>query len=146
MAGLIIQFVLHGTTLIWPLIFILASYIVTKATELIVEQLQIERIFPLMKSNAVPFILTWLLNLTFLLFVQYNGKFAKFFTLYPCNLTAMLDRYSGIMDWETYFKMTFLRLVSFAFDYFWANTIKVSIFKYKFIILFSIYIRFNYLK
>eukprot|EP00029_Vermamoeba_vermiformis_P014736 TRINITY_DN9848_c0_g1_i1.p1 TRINITY_DN9848_c0_g1~~TRINITY_DN9848_c0_g1_i1.p1 ORF type:complete len:515 (-),score=28.33 TRINITY_DN9848_c0_g1_i1:107-1651(-) len=125
-AGLIIQFVLHGTTLIWPLMFILVSYSVTKATELIVERLQIEKVFPFVKTSSVPFILAWALNLTFLLFVQYYGKFPQFFTLYPCNLTAILDRYSGIMEWETYFKMTFLRLVSFAFDYFWANTLKES--------------------
>jgi hypothetical protein len=124
-AGVLIQFVLHGTTFLWPLIFILASYSATKAAEFIVERLQIEKIIPIIKNTSVPFILVWILNLAFLMFVQYNGKFSKFFTLFPCNFTAVLDRYSGIMDWEVYFKMTFLRLISFAFDYFWANTLKV---------------------
>lgn len=128
MAGLAIQFVLHGTTLIWPMIFIFASYSVTKTTELIVDRLKIDRVFPFVTSSSVPFILAWVLNLTFLLFVRFYGTFPKFFVLYPCNLTAILDRYTGIMEWETYYKMTFLRLISFAFDYFWANTLKVTIY------------------
>ncbi|EGC31081.1 hypothetical protein DICPUDRAFT_157122 [Dictyostelium purpureum] len=80
----------------------------------------ISRLFD--RSKLLPAV-TWIFNLI-ILWTSYIYEGYHFSTLSPIigEWGAWLDQHNGFLSWETYFKVSMLRFISYNNDYYWMRT------------------------
>lgn len=97
-------FILHGNSAVIMLIMALVSY----------------AIGAVLKGSRWNPVLTWIFNFALLFLVEPLGKF-KFARVHPILL--IFDGWRGVIpDWQGYWRMSTLRLISFNLDRYWQAT------------------------
>eukprot|EP01095_Lingulamoeba_sp_RSL-Kostka_P015334 TRINITY_DN7011_c0_g1_i1.p1 TRINITY_DN7011_c0_g1~~TRINITY_DN7011_c0_g1_i1.p1 ORF type:complete len:559 (+),score=55.03 TRINITY_DN7011_c0_g1_i1:33-1709(+) len=103
--------------LYWTIVIFIFFFVIHKFTFLyliIISIISFSISFIFKGSNLNP-ILTWLFNLSILITSHYYSGYR----LFSYIGFDWIDEDRGMLDWDTYFKMGMLKLISYNMDYYW---------------------------